>query len=177
MKIVSDNKPAIIFLAIFLSVYIGLNTAYGFMIEYFLPSPDPFTILVTNNVSFFLSLFDPSIKTVISTTSNYVGVCNSNRTVISVFEGCNGINVMIVFLSFLLAFRGSLKLTLKFLTVGLVSIYLMNLIRVGLLYFVEIHFQQYLYFFHKFFFTGVIYAAVFGLWYYWVILVKRESLE
>jgi hypothetical protein len=48
-----------------------------------------------------------------------------------------------------------------------------NLLRILLLYEVALHFPENLYFFHKFFFTGIIYLLVFILWYFWVNEVKK----
>jgi exosortase/archaeosortase family protein len=82
---------------------------------------------------------------------------------------------MIVFVSFMAAFRGKLKSTLIFSLGGLIVIYLMNLVRVALLYGIEIYWPRYLYFFHKYLFTGGIYAVVFWLWFLWAKKVKREA--
>ncbi len=174
MNTLKENKQAILFLVIFIAVYVGLNTLYGVFIQFYLPATDPITIAVTGQVSLLLSWIDPSISSSVNRTSNFVNVSNSQRIVLSVFEGCNGINVMIVFLAFLIAFRGSFKLTAKFMLVGIFSIYCLNLLRVAGLYFVELYFQQYMYFFHKYFFTGILYCLVFTLWYVWTKLVKRE---
>lgn len=175
MNILKENKAAIFFLLFFVGFYILLNTIYGFYIEYYSPQADPITKVVSKQVAFFLSLFDPSVFVTPSIDSRNITISNGYRKVITVFEGCNGINVMIVFASFLIAFRGAIKRTVLFLAVGLVIIYFVNLLRVALLYLVEIHFPRYMYFVHKYFFTGCIYAIVFLMWYVWIKSIKRES--
>jgi exosortase family protein XrtF len=175
MNIIRENKAAIFFLLFFVGFYVILNTIYGFYIEYYSPQADPITKVVSKQVAFFLRLFDPSVFVTPSLSSRNITIANGYRTVIDVFEGCNGVNVMIVFASFLIAFRGSVKLTTLFLTVGLVIIHFVNLVRVVLLYLVEIHFPRYMYFFHKYFFTGCIYTIVFVMWYVWIKSIKREG--
>jgi exosortase family protein XrtF len=175
MKLIQENKPALFFLLIFVGLYLVLNTAYGFFVEAYYPQADPITLLVTKHVTWFLSFFDHTIDYSITAGSRYVAINNSDRLVISVFEGCNGINVMIVFISFLAAFYGKLKQTIVFGLIGLGVIYLMNLSRVGLLYGVELYYPRFLYFFHKFLFTGVIYVGVFLMWFIWAKWVRSES--
>lgn len=174
-SLIRENRNALRFLLVFAGLYLVLNTAYGFYIQSYYPSSDPFTQNVTAQVVWFVSLFDPSVTWHASVLNNNIAVSNTISTVIYVFEGCNGLNVIIVYVSFLLAFKGSLKKTLVFTGGGIVAIHLLNLLRIGLLYFVAIYFQSQLYFVHKYLFTGIIYALVFVLWYFWVKSVKNEQ--
>jgi exosortase family protein XrtF len=173
-EFIRENKKAIRFLLVFSGFYFALNTAYGFFIQYYYPSSDPFTQLVTRQVVWIISWFDSSVSWSFSPFTNNVAVLRGGDPVIYVFEGCNGLNVMIVYVGFLLAFQGSLRQTLKFASGGLVAIHLVNLLRVGLLYFVALYFEEQLYFFHKYLFTGMIYGFVFVMWYYWVRSVTNE---
>ncbi len=175
--LLSENKPAIRFLLVFIVLYVVLNTGYGLFIEHYLPQADPVTGNVSRQAAFFLSLGDPSVNASIRPGSKYIPISNSGGVVLNVFEGCNGINVFIVFISYLLAFRGTLKATMLYALLGLIVIHIMNLGRIGLLYVVELHFPQYLYFFHKYIFTLLIYAAVFVLWYQWTKGVKQATVK
>lgn len=175
MKLFQENKPAILFLLTFVGLYLLLNTIYGFYVNSFLPQPDPITLVVSKHVAWVLSWQDDSVTYALKAGYKNVILKNSYRTVIEVFEGCNSVNVMIVFVSFMAAFRGRLKSTLVFCLGGLIIIYLMNLFRVAMLYAIEIYWPRYLYFFHKYLFTGGIYAVVFLLWFLWAKNVKREA--
>src|SRR5689334_1239824 len=73
-----------------------------------------------------------------------------DKIVLNVYEGCNGINVMIVFVAFIVAYGGSVKATLWFVPLGLIVIHLFNLIRIALLYVVAQHYQSYFYYVHKY---------------------------
>jgi len=164
----SKYKDVIGFLFRFLGLYLMLNVIYGLFIEYYSPGYDPITALVTKNAVWILSEFNPHVSMVQTANDASIKILNGTRTIIGVYEGCNSINVIIVFLSFLFAFVGTLKRTLIFMGFGTAMIYLMNLLRILLLYEVAVHFPKNLYFFHKYLFTAIIYGAVFILWYFWI---------
>lgn len=166
-------KDVISFLIKFVGLYLILNVVYGIFIEYYRPEVDPFTWLVSVNVATLLAFFDDTISLKIYSGSPYIGFLKGTKIVIRAFEGCNGINVMIVFVAFLFAFKGPLKKTMLFLLIGLGIIHIMNLLRVSLLYEVALHIPAQLYFYHKYLFTGVLYLTVFVLWYFWVKQIRR----
>lgn len=161
-------KSALRFLAIFVGLYLLLNTFYGFWIQHHYPLVDPFTISIAKQVAALLNLFGQEFSAIAEIESANVALWLNNQVVVYVFEGCNGINVMIVYLSFLVAYKGSTRQFLLFCFGGLTLIYLLNLVRVGLLAEVALFYPEQLYFFHKYLFTGFIYSVVFVLWYYWV---------
>jgi exosortase family protein XrtF len=173
---IRQYREAIIFLVKYLGVYVILNTAYSFYVNYYLPGPDPATIAVTATVTGMLNMGNDTVAYIVPANSANVPVIRSGITIVEVFEGCNSINVIIVYIAFLVAFKGPLKLFLKYMLVGVVSIYAINLLRVLLLYEVALYFPEKLYFFHKFFFTGMIYAFVFMLWFFWANAVKKWKL-
>ena len=175
MNILKENRVAILFLVVFVALYVSMNTIYGLYIEFYSPQADPTTLSVAKQVSWCVSWFDDSVGFAEMKGSRNILLSNQNRPVIKVFEGCNGINVMIVFVSFIIAFRGTLYQTVWFTLMGFLVIHVMNLGRVSLLYAVELHFPQYLYFVHKFLFTGLIYAVVFFMWFQWAKIVRRAA--
>ena len=168
MNFIKENKKAIFFLLTFIGVYLVLNTLYGFYVRYYMPASDLLTRAVTGQVVWLLGFFDPSVTYYPSSMTEYIPVGNDRQNMIYVFEGCNGVNVIIVYFSFLVAFTGPWRALAKFTGIGIVAIHFINLLRIGLLYGVASHFPEQLYFFHKYFFTGIIYIMVFILWYLWV---------
>lgn len=172
---IQENKKAIQFLLVFVLVYLALNFIYGFYIQHYYPSSDPFTNWVATQVVFILRWFDGSIQSFISSYNGDIAIANDRENMIYIFEGCNGLNVMIVYVSFLIAFTGPLNSFLKFTLAGFIGIYILNLIRLVLLYGVTFYFPDQLYFFHKYLFTGIIYVAVFVFWYFWVRIAKKNG--
>jgi exosortase family protein XrtF len=163
-----DQKAILFFLLKFVGLYVVLNTVYGLWISSYAPLPDPVTKAVTHQAVACIALTENNISIGSITTSPNVPILKDGRAVVNVYEGCNGFNVMFVFLSFVIAYTGTLKKTLLFSIVGLVIIYIFNLFRVSLLYFIAEYYPNNLYFFHKYLFTGVLYGIVFVLWYFWV---------
>ena len=163
-----DQKTILFFLLKFVGLYVVLNTIYGLWISSYTPSPDPITKMVTHESVAFISLTEKNVSIGSIATSPNVPVLKDGRTVVNVYEGCNGLNVMFVFVSFVVAYTGSLKKTVWFCLAGLILIHIFNLFRVSLLYFIAEYYPNNLYFFHKYLFTGVLYGMVFVLWYFWV---------
>ena len=65
---------------------------------------------------------EPSMKLIIN-----------NKYVARVIEGCNSLSVIILFISFVIAFAGRLKPTIIYLLAGSVLIYAVNLFRIVIL--------------------------------------------
>src|SRR5690349_14558020 len=161
------QKVIIVFLVKFIGLYILLNTIYGFWVESYRPDADPLTRVVTVQSAALIRIFENDV-TVRNVPGQNIPVAQNDRIVIEVFEGCNGLNVMIVFLCFVVAFSGSAKRTIIFCLAGIIAIYLANLLRVSLLFFVSKYYREGLYFIHKYAFTGGLYALVFLMWYLWI---------
>ncbi len=169
--------PAFRFLGVFLGLYLGLNLTYGVWISSYHGSADWATKSVTEQTSWIVNLFGEHTATQPKIASPTISIIKESKSVVSVFEGCNGINVMIVFVSFLFAFRGSGRQLAWFFPVGIVIIYLANLARLAALYFVAAYWQHYFYYVHKYLFTAAIYLIVFALWWWWMEKVSGFSVK
>jgi exosortase family protein XrtF len=172
-----EFKPALWFLTVFLGLYIGLNVLYGIWIASFDTKADTATIKITEQASFLLKLFGEQTHTQLRGNAPTVSIHNDKHVALSVFEGCNSINVMIVFISFLFAFKGSWKKLIWFLPLGLLLIYAANLLRIVALYYVAEYWRQYFYYVHKYLFTAAIYLLVFLLWWWWIKTVSGVSMK
>jgi exosortase family protein XrtF len=163
-----EFKPTILFLGWFVGLYLIGNLLYGFYVTSFKPGPDPVTRLVTENSALVLNVCGWSVN-----TSGYQGksttvIWHEGKAILSVYEGCNGINTMIIFVAFLFAFGPVNKKLVWFIPLGIVVIYLMNLLRITLLFFIAQYFPEAMYFIHKYVFTGMLYLVIFALWLLWV---------
>lgn len=164
----SEFKPALRFLGIFLGSYFILNLIYGVWIESLGNSPDAMTYWVSHQTGKILEIFGYEATAVLNETGPTVRLMNNQQLVLSVFEGCNGINVFIVFFSFMIAFGGPIKRMAWFIPLGLFLIHLTNLLRILFLYWLAELESSYFYYVHKYLFTAVIYAVVFALWWIWI---------
>ena len=92
----------------------------------------------------------------------------NGQHIVNVVEGCSSVSIIILFLSFIIAFSGSFLNTLFFGIFGFIMIYLTNLARIVLLTVLYAKYPQYEYFLHSLLFPAIIYGMVFLLWIIWV---------
>ena len=85
-----------------------------------------------------------------------------------IVEGCNSVSIIILFLTFIIAFTGSLKATIIFGIVGSIIIYVVNLFRILILSLLMYKYPEYQYLLHSLLFPGIIYGTTFILWVIWV---------
>ena len=163
-----EFRPSIYFLLKFLGVYFLGNVAYGLFVESFSSGPDFITVHVARQVSSLLNITGESVTVTASHLRPIALLIHDQKSVLNVYEGCNGINVMVVFVAFLIAYGGRWKNIVWFLPLGIVTIHLFNLLRIFGLYVVALNYQEYFYYIHKYIFTAFIYFIVFVLWIIWI---------
>lgn len=174
MSLFQDFKPSILFLAKFIGLYIILNIMYGFYLDASKGEADSMTQWVTAQTAAIISTYENEISTGPKDDLKSVYIFKAKNAVLSVYEGCNGLNVMVIFVSFLIAYgRIGIKM-LWFVPLGLLVIHLFNLLRIILLFHVTISMPDFLYFSHKYLFTAFIYIAVFGMWALWIFKVNEK---
>jgi exosortase family protein XrtF len=92
----------------------------------------------------------------------------NNKYIARIIEGCNSISVIILFLSFIMAFSGKPKTTFLYMLFGSVLIYIVNLCRIVILSVGLYHYPWRKDILHTVIFPGIIYGMVFLLWIFWV---------
>lgn len=176
MQFFREFKPTILFLVKFIVLYLLLNLGYGLFVDIYSPTPDPLTRWVSEQSVVITQMFGVKAEIVVSRIDPYIGISSDNKNILSVYEGCNGANVAIIFIAFLLSFGNPSNKLLWFIPVGLLVIHLTNLFRITLLFFVSVKLPGFMYFAHKYLFTAIIYIITFFLWYIWIDkLYKRGN--
>lgn len=150
---------------------------YGLYVESCDNAPDGITNSVTVQTTSLLNGLGCSVTASKNTQGPTVFIETPEKIALSVYEGCNGINVMILFVAFVVAFGGPLKKMAWFIPAGLVIIHLSNLIRIAMLFFVAEYYEQYFYYIHKYAFTAIIYVVVFLLWVIWVMRFNKRPVK
>ena len=87
---------------------------------------------------------------------------------ICVGTGCSGLELYLLFFGFILLMKGSWKDKIWFIPLGFLTILALNIIRIVVLSIIYYYVPQYLNFNHKYTFVIIVYAAMFGLWIFWV---------
>lgn len=164
-------KSVIKFILTFLLVYISLSVAYKFYLDISKDSkfyPDYVTNLVARQSADLIDVLgyhaqvlphpdEPSMKLIIN-----------GKYLARVIEGCNSVSVIILFVSFIIAFSGKPKTTFLYILSGSVLIYVVNLMRIVILSIGLYHYPWRRDILHTVIFPGIIYGMVFLLWIIWV---------
>jgi exosortase family protein XrtF len=162
-------KPFLTFLASFFGSYILLTVLYQFFLNSFGDNKiDDITQFVAQNTETLFSYFSSTLKMEYFANDVFVNVYYQNKGIVRIVEGCNGMSVIILFVSFIVAFAGNLKNTLLYIFGGSLLIYILNVIRIVVLIVLLHHFPKQNHLLHGVLFPAIIYGSVFFLWIIWV---------
>lgn len=168
-KYLVQFKPFLIFIGTFFAAYILLTIIYKSYLSSFESSNiDGITAIVGANVYWLMDAFNCDVLIRKSLSEAYLEVWYNKDYVIRIVEGCNAVSVMILFISFILAFSGKLRTTLLFILSGTLFIYILNVIRIALLAVLLFRYPEKLHLLHGVLFPLIIYGLVFALWIFWV---------
>ncbi|WP_431243882.1 exosortase family protein XrtF [Flavobacterium sp. P21] len=168
-KYLAQFKPFLIFIGTFFSAYILLTIIYKFYLNSFDPIDiDGISRIVGKNVERLMSFFNCDINIVKSLSQPSLEVWYNNKYTIRIVEGCNAVSVIILFISFIIAFSGKLKTTLLFILSGTLFIYVLNVFRIMFLTILLFKYPEKEHFLHGVLFPLIIYGLVFLLWVIWV---------
>lgn len=173
-----EFKPTIFFLLKFVGIYVVVNLLYGAYVSNYRPRVDGATREATRQTSGILNVCGWPTHIQDEANSPITNLVFEERNILAVYEGCNGINVAIIFLAFLVAFGPISRPLWWFAPLGLVILHVANLGRLLLLFWVAIYMPNAMYFTHKYLFTAFLYVVVFVLWIWWVRKysgVKRQK--
>ncbi len=166
----SEYKPFLLFLGKFFGTYLVLIFLYQCYLSGFenKNEVDGFTTIVSEHTRILLSIFDNQSFTRSNPNEASVKMYYHNEWVARIIEGCNSLSVIVLFISFVVAFSGNFKKTILFILSGIVIIYIFNVVRIALLCMAIYHYPKSENLLHNVLFPLVIYGVVFGLWIVWV---------
>lgn len=172
LQVLKANRKVLFFLLRFLGVFGGLSLIYGLWISGYGNLADPFTWWVGDNLTLILGSDNLSLMQIEGYPA--IQIDYKGSIAVSLFEGCNGLAVMILFFAFVFAYLGRWTDLFWFVPIGMFFIHLFNLGRLILLIHLAQQNSPFFHFMHKYLFTLVIYAFVFLLWFLWVRLVAKR---
>ena len=164
-------KPFLLFLGKFIVSYMILTFIYQTYLNRFdekNAEVDSFTQLVAEQSAAVLSWFDSKSYALPHLTEPTVKLFYKGKYISRIIEGCNALSVVILFISFVIAFTGKLKKTILFILFGSILIHILNIGRIALLCAALYNLPQYEHLLHGVIFPLVIYGVVFLLWVIWV---------
>jgi exosortase family protein XrtF len=171
-KAFGSYRPFFTFLFRFFASYAGLTLLYRFYLLQFGDAltfeVDGITQSVAHQVQKLLGWIGYQAVLVPHPGQASIKVILEGQYVSRIVEGCNAVSVMILFVSFIIAFSGTFWRTLIFILSGCLIIHLLNVARIALLSAALLHFPQREPLLHGVVFPLFIYGVVFGLWVTWV---------
>lgn len=90
------------------------------------------------------------------------------QPVVLVADACNGLELFALYVGFLLCFPGKWKYKIFFVPIGIVLIFVINVIREMVLALNYKFFQETFDFNHKYTYVFVVYLFVFAIWRFWL---------
>ena len=152
-------------------MYAILSLAYKFYLDFSTGDtyyPDYVTNLTARQSEALLNNLGYEAKIVPHPDEPSMKLFINKKYVARVIEGCNSISVIVLFISFIIAFAGRFKPTLLYIIGGSVLIYAVNLIRIVILTIGLFHYPWRREILHTVIFPLIIYGMVFLLWMFWV---------
>lgn len=151
--------------------YVILTTIYQFYLNSFDSASfevdsitERISVQVDKTIDFFQ--YDSNIEP--HPKQNSMMLFVEKKFVARIVEGCNAISVIILFIAFVIAFKGDFKKTVLFVLAGSILIHLLNVVRIALIAIALYHYPQHEHLLHGVIFPLIIYGVVFLLWVIWV---------
>jgi exosortase family protein XrtF len=167
------QRNIVLFLVKFFATYFVLFVLYSVYLqktqqkgEVFVCSP--ITTVVAEQTEVVLSFFGYDAAHMQHENEMSVKLLLNGHYTARVIEGCNSFSIIILFLSFIIAFSGNLKATLIYGIVGSMVIYVINVLRIAFLTVMLYKYPNQQEFLHNLVFPAIIYGTTFLLWVIWV---------
>jgi exosortase family protein XrtF len=165
----------------FISLAVLLFVTWELLYEFVLTPGGKVDTWIVENIIFsseaILSLLGFSLipHTADETIIRTIGIDGGHH--LWVGDNCNGLVLFALFAGFVIAFPGKLKHKAWFIPLGIVSIHLVNVLRIVGLSIINRYYPEYLDFNHTYTFTVIVYSFVFGLWYIWATKLAGQGLQ
>lgn len=176
-RLILKYAPVIRFIFTFLGSYLLLALLYNLYLQNFNSAhyyPDYLTHLVAVQSEAVVDGlgYDSHIRSGHPEATMHLFV--EGNFVARIIEGCNAASIIILFISFMLAFFGKAKTTLLYMLAGIVIIYVTNILRIALMAIGIYEYPHHAHFLHTIAFPLVIYGAVFLLWVLWISIYAKQ---
>lgn len=98
----------------------------------------------------------------------------NKKKVAYVDDGCNGLELMVGFIGFIFCLPSPLKRKIKYLILGLLTIYCLNILRCSGLIYINLYYQPYFDLAHRYWLKGAMYSIVFIMW---MLYLRKVDLD
>lgn len=174
-----SNKLIVIFLLKFFGTYALLFILYSYYLNATQSKEDvfacaPITNLVAEQTASLLNLFGYDAEIEQHSDELSMKFFVDGNYVARVNEGCNAISIIILFISFIVAFSGKFITTALYILFGSFIIYVVNIFRIAFISVAMYKFPEYRDVLHDIVFPTIIYGITFLLWFVWVRIFSKK---
>lgn len=166
-----EYKSALWLVAKFFIAYIILTVIYSQYLQPYLEVQkiaDPFTAWVSESVSTLMNAFGFNSETQQFSDENYMRFYLEGNYISIINEGCNALSIMIIYVSFIIAFSQKWLTTILYALGGVILLHITNIIRIAILNYVFAYYPDYAEMSHDILFPAIIYGMVVILWLIWI---------
>lgn len=164
-------KPFLLFIGKFLLSYLLFTIVYeGYLDKFDVRKfeVDGITRLVAKQTKEILLYFNYDAGIIPDSMEPGIKFFYKKIFIARIIEGCNGISIIILFSSFIIAFSGKIKTTILYIFGGSLLLHILNMLRIAILCVLLYYFPNREPILHRVFFPLFIYSSVFILWIIWI---------
>jgi len=163
-------KSTLFFIIKFIGIYVLLVAIYNFYLSQHAEQTDFLTDFVGKSVTKIFSWFHIDAQTAPIASEASLKLIINGDYVARIVEGCTAVSIIILFVSFVLAFADSIKKALFFALPAALSIFVFNIFRIVMLGYIFYAFPEIKDFSHRVIFPAIIYGYVVVLW---IVFIKK----
>ncbi len=137
----------------------------------------PLTNLITSTVARCINILSPStvaVSWIDLPEEGRAHIMQNGQKVFGVFDVCNGIDLMFIYVGIIVLLPYPLKRKIIFSIGGIIAIIFANIIRVTALYFINVYQHSAFDFSHHYLFTILMYILIF---YGWLLFIKKGKTD
>jgi exosortase/archaeosortase family protein len=101
-------------------------------------------------------------------------VQENGKNILLILDGCNGLDLMLIYLAFIILLPYPLKRKIIFGSAGIFVILLSNIIRCVALYWIYVHYNKSFDFNHHYVFTILMYLVIFAGW---LLFIRKQKIH
>lgn len=136
----------------------------------------PLSQLTAKATNFVYNLFNPGSSRIVETLNegNFKSVFYIHgERAIGIADGCNGLELFILFAGYLFCLREATKKKLIYLVSGIAIIFTLNILRCVMLAWLNLHYINFADFAHHYLFKLIVYGVIFYIW----LLYSKRSFQ
>jgi exosortase/archaeosortase family protein len=167
------RNPIIAFFVKLIALAVVWQSCYNLFLKPIRVPDNWLTNIVTAGSGLWIKLFMAPSHNITWTINNPGSFIQDNgRMILSIYDVCNGLDIIVIYLAFIILLPSTFRRKLIFSVAGIAVIVLSNIIRCVSLYWIYVHYHSSFDFNHHYVFTILMYLVIFGGW---LLFIKKQK--